>query len=372
MLKRFRVLSISLISIELILISCVPSIPTSPTFELWLLANDYLYEKNDYEKARDLYEQVARQIPTSGPVYASEFVSSQMRLGSMYKYGDKESGFEPDYEKARYWYEQAANQGFASGQYELAKLHQHPYTAGTEQDHQTARYWYEQAANKGFEFAQYELGVIYQEGLGVEQNDRTAHYWYEQAANQDYTPAQSALETLPEGTTSAIEPVQTPSTTSTTNTLQGNIGQANDVTSAIDSITCGNGDFDNLRTILPIYNNIPVLKETLDTMFLGDFQTIYTQGKGSQTSEHLKVLRAGKEEFEQNRDSSIQALNQFLTVDPVAWIAAIDAGIADTTILGDESQGPIGQDALWSRSYLIAQYGLARLNMLIACYEEVE
>ena len=165
-----------------------------------------------------------------------------------------------------------------------------------------------------------------------------------------------------------------PSTNSTTTTLQGNIGQTNDGAATVDSVTCGNGDFDNLRTILPIYNNIPALKEALDSVFLGDFQTMYAQGKaqGRKTSDNLKELSDIKKQFVQNRESSIQALNQWLTVDPVAWIAAIDAGTAGVDVFGDESQGPLGQDANWSRSYLLAQYSLARVNMIIACYEEVE
>ena len=365
MLKGFRILSISLISIGLVLISCAPS-----KEELYDIGFQYAIGLGDVErdqaKAVDYFSQAANQ----------DHVPAQLTLGSRYQQG---LGVEQDYEKARYWYERVITSGyFMTGtiyeaEYKLGSLYQEGLG-----NYEEARYWYERAANHGNEPAIYKLGSMYQEGLlGVEQDYEKARYWYEQIDNEYNPLAQRALETLPEKNTSnnsVTQPVQTSSATSTTTTLQGNIGQANDVASAIDSTACGNGDFDNLRTILPIYNNIPVLKEALDSVFLGDFQTMYAQGKaqGRKTSDNLKELSDNKKQFVQNRESSIQALNQWLTVDPVAWIAAIDAGTAGVDVFGDESQGPLGQDANWSRSYLLAQYSLARVNMIIACYEEVE
>jgi len=64
---------------------------------------------------------------------------------------------------------------------------------GFQQNFEKAAKYYEEAAKDGFASAQYNLARLYEYGDGVPLNARKAAKWYKRAAKQGHSKAQAAL-----------------------------------------------------------------------------------------------------------------------------------------------------------------------------------
>jgi TPR repeat protein/serine/threonine protein kinase len=168
----------------------------------------------DYEKARELYEQAEVQGNASaqynlGLMYingkgigqnydkarvlfekavAQENAMAQTNLGLMYAKGQ---GVGQNYDKARELFEKAVTQGEAAAQTDLGWMYENGW--GVRQDYRRARELYEMAAIQGEEQAQYTLGLMYANGQGVDQDYRRAQEFYEKAAVRGNAMAQTNL-----------------------------------------------------------------------------------------------------------------------------------------------------------------------------------
>ena len=162
--------------------------------------------KQDYEKAKSLYQKAAEKN--------QKFVKS--KLG--YIYSQKQ-----DYSKAKFWIKIAAEKGDREAQNNLASLFE--YGLGVKQkynkaikwyresaekkydlalnnlailyakmgDYSSARFWSEKAAEQGNATSQGILGALYEEGFEVEQSDELSFLWYKKAAENGNETAQNNL-----------------------------------------------------------------------------------------------------------------------------------------------------------------------------------
>ncbi len=130
------------------------------------LADYYLAEKPDYEKAFNLYNKIA-------DLGDSDVIN---RLGFLYK------KIKNNPEKAVEYYTKAAVLGNPKAQYNLALCYENDY--GVKQDQKKAVELYTKAAEQGYAVAQRNIAICYYNGKGVERDYKKAVEWYKKGAEQ--------------------------------------------------------------------------------------------------------------------------------------------------------------------------------------------
>jgi len=194
-------------------------------FNLAILAEDGLGERQDLKKAESLYQAAA---------HAGNF-KAQYRLGMLYSDGTR---WPADLDKARVYLNLAAAHGdrdaqarlqslgmppdqmtplaraewlASAGRHEEAALLYRPLADGGDRRAQTRLAWMHEAgrgvprdlseaarrfvaaAEAGEAEAQYALAVMYRTGVGRPRDDALSRQWLQRAANQGYPAAQAAL-----------------------------------------------------------------------------------------------------------------------------------------------------------------------------------
>ncbi|MDR1002861.1 MAG: toll/interleukin-1 receptor domain-containing protein [Oscillospiraceae bacterium] len=121
----------------------------------------------------------------------SEFSVAQLKLGSMFYYGD---GLEQNSEKSAEWWTQSAESGNHDAMYNLGVLYNNG--EGVKQDYQKAVEWCTKAAELGNPKAMNNLGILYEYGDVVEQDYEKAIEWYIKSAELGHSKAMYNLGVL--------------------------------------------------------------------------------------------------------------------------------------------------------------------------------
>lgn len=153
-----------------------------------------LTQTGDYNDALAIYRELAQQTNAD----------AQYQLGELYLQG---LGVEQNPQRAADWFFQAASQGkldafeqlkqlaeqgYASIQFDLARLY--ALGLGVPRDEATATDWLKQSAKQGYLPAQAKLGECFAQGKGVPQSYESAAHWYHQAAVNSGEVAEDTME----------------------------------------------------------------------------------------------------------------------------------------------------------------------------------
>jgi enhanced entry protein EnhC len=144
------------------------------------VALGFLYETvyDDYARAKQYYEQAARQKNTLG-IYD---------LALLKEYG---KGMKQDFEAARVLYQSASDVGFVPAMTQLAGLYSQGL--GGKRDDTLALELYNKAAEKGNSTALYQLGLMAEAGIASKIDFEQAKVYYEKAAHEGNEKAMLAL-----------------------------------------------------------------------------------------------------------------------------------------------------------------------------------
>ena len=150
----------------------------------WLKQGNDYYEKQQFSKAVECYQQAAEAGSQEG----------QFNLGYALYNGE---GVDKDYATAAMWFKRAARKGFAKAQYNLAYCYM--YGRGVPIDYDKALKNLTDAANNGNKNAQLTLAECYEKGVLVMQDKKMSQLWKDKAAGKHTAaiPMQEVKEVAP-------------------------------------------------------------------------------------------------------------------------------------------------------------------------------
>ena len=166
----------------------------------WLKQGNDYYEKQQFSKAVECYQQAAEAGSQEG----------QFNLGYALYNGE---GIDKDYATAAMWFKRAARKGFAKAQYNLAYCYM--YGRGVPIDYDKALRNLTDAANNGNKNAQLTLAECYEKGVLVMQDKKMSQLWKDKAAGKHTAaiPMQEVEEVKPAVATTTPPPAPKPAPT---------------------------------------------------------------------------------------------------------------------------------------------------------------
>lgn len=166
----------------------------------WLKQGNDYYEKQQFSKAVECYQQAAEAGSQEG----------QFNLGYALYNGE---GIDKDYATAAMWFKRAARKGFAKAQYNLAYCYM--YGRGVPIDYDKALRNLTDAANNGNKNAQLTLAECYEKGVLVMQDKKMSQLWKDKAAGKHTAaiPMQEVEEVKPAVAATTPPPAPKPTPT---------------------------------------------------------------------------------------------------------------------------------------------------------------
>lgn len=188
MMKRFSILIVAVIAVTTVF---------GQSADQWLKQGNDFYEKKQFSKAVECYQQAAEAGSQEG----------QFNLGYALYNGE---GIDKDYATAAMWFKRAARKGFAKAQYNLAYCYM--YGRGVPIDYDKALRNLTDAANNGNQNAQLTLAECYEKGVLVMQDKKMSQLWKDKAAGKHTAaiPMQEVEEVKPVVATTAPPPAPKP------------------------------------------------------------------------------------------------------------------------------------------------------------------
>ncbi len=175
MMKRFSILIVAVLVVTAVF---------GQSADQWLKQGNDYYEKQQFSKAVECYQQAAEAGSQEG----------QFNLGYALYNGE---GIDKDYATAAMWFKRAARKGFAKAQYNLAYCYM--YGRGVPIDYDKALRNLTDAANNGNKNAQLTLAECYEKGVLVMQDKKMSQLWKDKAAGKHAAaiPMQEVEEVKP-------------------------------------------------------------------------------------------------------------------------------------------------------------------------------
>lgn len=191
MMKRFCILIVAVMTVTAVL---------GQSADQWLKQGNDYYEKQQFSKAVECYQQAAEAGSQEG----------QFNLGYALYNGE---GIDKDYATAAMWFKRAARKGFAKAQYNLAYCYM--YGRGVPIDYDKALRNLTDAANNGNKNAQLTLAECYEKGVLVMQDKKMSQLWKDKAAGKHTAaiPMQEVEEVKPVVATTTPPPAPKPTPT---------------------------------------------------------------------------------------------------------------------------------------------------------------
>lgn len=191
MMKRFCILIVAVMTVTAVL---------GQSADQWLKQGNDYYEKQQFSKAVECYQQAAEAGSLEG----------QFNLGYALYNGE---GIDKDYATAAMWFKRAARKGFAKAQYNLAYCYM--YGRGVPIDYDKALRNLTDAANNGNKNAQLTLAECYEKGVLVMQDKKMSQLWKDKAAGKHTAaiPMQEVEEVKPAVATTTPPPAPKPTPT---------------------------------------------------------------------------------------------------------------------------------------------------------------
>ena len=190
-MKRFCILIVAVMTVTVVL---------GQSADQWLKQGNDYYEKQQFSKAVECYQQAAEAGSQEG----------QFNLGYALYNGE---GIDKDYATAAMWFKRAARKGFAKAQYNLAYCYM--YGRGVPIDYDKALRNLTDAANNGNKNAQLTLAECYEKGVLVMQDKKMSQLWKDKAAGKHTAaiPMQEVEEVKPVVATTTPPPAPKPTPT---------------------------------------------------------------------------------------------------------------------------------------------------------------
>lgn len=191
MMKRFSILIVAVMVVTAVF---------GQSADQWLKQGNDYYEKQQFSKAVECYQQAAEAGSQEG----------QFNLGYALYNGE---GIAKDYATAAMWFKRAARKGFAKAQYNLAYCYM--YGRGVPIDYDKALRNLTDAANNGNKNAQLTLAECYEKGVLVMQDKKMSQLWKDKAAGKHTAaiPMQEVEEVKPAVATTTPPPAPKPTPT---------------------------------------------------------------------------------------------------------------------------------------------------------------
>ena len=190
-MKRFSILIVAVMVVTAVF---------GQSADQWLKQGNDYYEKQQFSKAVECYQQAAEAGSQEG----------QFNLGYALYNGE---GIDKDYATAAMWFKRAARKGFAKAQYNLAYCYM--YGRGVPIDYDKALRNLTDAANNGNKNAQLTLAECYEKGVLVMQDKKMSQLWKDKAAGKHTAaiPLQEVEEVKPAVATTTPPPAPKPTPT---------------------------------------------------------------------------------------------------------------------------------------------------------------
>ena len=190
-MKRFSILIVAVMVVTAVF---------GQSADQWLKQGNDYYEKQQFSKAVECYQQSAEAGSLEG----------QFNLGYALYNGE---GIDKDYATAAMWFKRAARKGFAKAQYNLAYCYM--YGRGVPIDYDKALRNLTDAANNGNKNAQLTLAECYEKGVLVMQDKKMSQLWKDKAAGKHTAaiPVQEVEEVKPAVATTTPPPAPKPTPT---------------------------------------------------------------------------------------------------------------------------------------------------------------
>ena len=191
MMKRFCILIVAVMVVTAVF---------GQSADQWLKQGNDYYEKQQFSKAVECYQQAAEAGSQEG----------QFNLGYALYNGE---GIDKDYATAAMWFKRAARKGFAKAQYNLAYCYM--YGRGVPIDYDKALRNLTDAANNGNKNAQLTLAECYEKGVLVMQDKKMSQLWKDKAAGKHTAaiPMQEVEEVKPAVAATTPPPAPKPTPT---------------------------------------------------------------------------------------------------------------------------------------------------------------
>ena len=191
MMKRFSILIVAVMVVTAVF---------GQSADQWLKQGNDYYEKQQFSKAVECYQQAAEAGSQEG----------QFNLGYALYNGE---GIDKDYATAAMWFKRAARKGFAKAQYNLAYCYM--YGRGVPIDYDKALRNLTDAANNGNKNAQLTLAECYEKGVLVMQDKKMSQLWKDKAAGKHTAaiPMQEVEEVKPAVAATTPPPAPKPTPT---------------------------------------------------------------------------------------------------------------------------------------------------------------
>lgn len=191
MMKRFSILIVAVLVVTAVF---------GQSADQWLKQGNDYYEKQQFSKAVECYQQAAEAGSQEG----------QFNLGYALYNGE---GIDKDYATAAMWFKRAARKGFAKAQYNLAYCYM--YGRGVPIDYDKALRNLTDAANNGNKNAQLTLAECYEKGVLVMQDKKMSQLWKDKAAGKHTAaiPMQEVEEVKPAVAATTPPPAPKPTPT---------------------------------------------------------------------------------------------------------------------------------------------------------------
>lgn len=190
-MKRFSILIVAVMVVTTVF---------GQSADQWLKQGNDYYEKQQFSKAVECYQQAAEAGSQEG----------QFNLGYALYNGE---GIDKDYATAAMWFKRAARKGFAKAQYNLAYCYM--YGRGVPIDYDKALRNLTDAANNGNKNAQLTLAECYEKGVLVMQDKKMSQLWKDKAAGKHTAaiPLQEVEEVKPAVAATTPPPAPKPTPT---------------------------------------------------------------------------------------------------------------------------------------------------------------
>ena len=190
-MKRFSILIVAVMVVTAVF---------GQSADQWLKQGNDYYEKQQFSKAVECYQQAAEAGSQEG----------QFNLGYALYNGE---GIDKDYATAAMWFKRAARKGFAKAQYNLAYCYM--YGRGVPIDYDKALRNLTDDANHGNKNAQLTLAECYEKGVLVMQDKKMSQLWKDKAAGKHTAaiPMQEVEEVKPAVATTTPPPAPKPTPT---------------------------------------------------------------------------------------------------------------------------------------------------------------
>ena len=181
-MKRFSILIVAVMVVTAVF---------GQSADQWLKQGNDYYEKQQFSKAVECYQQAAEAGSQEG----------QFNLGYALYNGE---GIDKDYATAAMWFKRAARKGFAKAQYNLAYCYMYKALRNLTD-----------AANNGNKNAQLTLAECYEKGVLVMQDKKMSQLWKDKAAGKHTAaiPMQEVEEVKPAVATTTPPPAPKPTPT---------------------------------------------------------------------------------------------------------------------------------------------------------------